>query len=177
MGIRKQGNGPKPSRALQGPPKKPELPKFLPRSLRHVWCLTPLPHKQDVHPRILANDPPTHHGNLHHDSVGARKDLQDTHGTAAFGVLHDFHLLKPPGKNNRVRIYMWMFSDYIVVFLFFSPFFVRASKMSYFTTFCQEHDAFYTSPSTSPASFSTAPACPTNIPSITNKSWVTKSKK
>ena len=32
-------------------------------------------------------------------------------------------------------------------------------------------DVFYTSPSTSPALFSTSPACPTNIPSITNKCW------
>ena len=39
----------------------------------------------------------------------------------------------------------------------------RASKVSYFTAFSREFDAFYTSPSTSPA-------CPTNIPSITNKS-------
>ena len=39
---------------------------------------------------------------------------------------------------------------------------------------CKSH-AFYTSPSTSAASFSTSPACPA-IPSI-NKSWVTKSKK
>ena len=54
--------------------------------------------------------------------------------------------------------------------------FVRASKMSCFTAFSREIDAFDTSPSTSPASFSTSPACPTN-PSITNKSWATKSKK
>ena len=38
-----------------------------------------------------------------------------------------------------------------------------ASQVSYFTAFSRELDAFYTSPSTSPA-------CPTNIPSITNKS-------
>ena len=68
---------------------------------------------------------------------------------------------------------------YFGIFLFFGfvfSFFVRASKMSYFTAFSCEIAAFYTSSSTSPASFSTSPACPTNIPSITNKLWVTKSK-
>ena len=61
-------------------------------------------------------------------------------------------------------------------FICYSCFFpVRASNMSYFTAFSREIDAFYTSPSTSPAPLSTSPACPTNIPSITNKSWVTKS--
>ena len=63
------------------------------------------------------------------------------------------------------------------MFLFLFPFFIWASKMPYFTALSREIDAFYTSPSTSPASFSTSPACPTNIPSITNKTWVTKSKK
>ena len=63
------------------------------------------------------------------------------------------------------------FSDFLG---FFFSFFVRASKMSYFTAFAREIDAFYASPSTSPASFSTSPACPTNIPSITNKSCVSK---
>ena len=64
-----------------------------------------------------------------------------------------------------------------VFFLFFGfcfPFFVRASKMLYFTAFSREIDAFYTSPSTSPASFSTSPASPTNIlASPTNRgcSW------
>ena len=52
-----------------------------------------------------------------------------------------------------VRIYFGMF------FFFFSPVFRPASKMSYFTAFSREIDAFYTSPSTSPASFSTSPAC------------------
>ena len=47
---------------------------------------------------------------------------------------------------------------------------VRASQMSYFTACSREIVVFYTSPSTSQASFSTSPACPTNIPSITNKS-------
>ena len=74
-----------------------------------------------------------------------------------------------------VRIYFGIFFRFVLGFFFFS-FFVRASKMSYFTAFSREIDAFYTSSSTSPASFSTSPACPTNIPSITNKSWVTKSK-
>ena len=58
------------------------------------------------------------------------------------------------------------------VFLLFFDFvfslFVRASEMSWFTAFSREIGAFYTSPSTSPASFSTSPACPTKIPSITN---------
>ena len=49
----------------------------------------------------------------------------------------------------------------------FFSFFVRASKMSYFTALSREIDAFYTSPSASPASFSTSPACPTNVPAKT----------
>ena len=54
---------------------------------------------------------------------------------------------------------------------FFGDFFRFTSgrKMSYFTAFSRKIDAFYTSPATSPASFSTSPTCPTNIPSITNK--------
>ena len=63
------------------------------------------------------------------------------------------------------------------IFIFILKFFVRASKVSYFTEFSRELHAFYTSSSVSPASISTSPACPTNIPSITNNSWVTKSKK
>ena len=75
-----------------------------------------------------------------------------------------------------VRIYFGM--CFFVFFLGCFSFFVRArKKMSYFTAFSREIEAFYTSPSTSPASFSTSPACPSNIPSITNKSWVTKSQK
>ena len=65
----------------------------------------------------------------------------------------------------------------LVYFFLFSSLFVRASKMSCFTAISRKIDVFYTGPSTSLASFSTSPACPTNIPSITNKLWVTTSKK
>ena len=51
-------------------------------------------------------------------------------------------------------------------FLGMVSFFVLASKRLYFAAFSRKIDAFYTSPSASPASFSTSPACPSNIPTI-----------
>ena len=68
-----------------------------------------------------------------------------------------------------VRIYFGIF------FRLFFGFFFRFSSGPAKCCILQ-HFLIYTSSSTSPASFSTSPACPTNIPSITNKSWVTKSK-
>ena len=64
-----------------------------------------------------------------------------------------------------LSVFWWLFSTeakkrkgadlllFIFVWFNFCSFFVRASKMSYFTAFSRENDAFYTSPSTSPASF------------------------
>ena len=69
-------------------------------------------------------------------------------------------------ERKRVRIYFGV----VVVFFFFPDFlglfsfFVRASKMSYFTACSRKIHAFYSSPPTSPASFSTSPACPTTSP-------------
>ena len=59
---------------------------------------------------------------------------------------------------------------FIYFFGFFGicfSFFVRASKMSCFTAFSREIDAFYTSPSTSPAPFSAFR--PTSLASPTNR--------
>ena len=75
-----------------------------------------------------------------------------------------------------VRFTLGLFCLCFVSFFLSFRFSSGPAKCRILQHFLEKNDELYTSLSKSPASFSTSPACPTNIPSITNKSWVTNLK-
>ena len=78
----------------------------------------------------------------------------------------------PPQKKKGADLFWEFFSFFFGIVFRFSSGPAKYRVLQHFLAKLTH----FTSSSTSPASFSTSPACPINIPSITNKWWVTKSK-